>query len=609
MPDIAAARTGAIEYFQSLLPPGPPKVGESTEAFKHVDDLAYLLSQLPMGTPRRVKVVCVGAGFGGLAVARAVASGSLPGVDLTIYEKNAGVGGTWYENRYPGCACDIPAHNYQFSWAPNPYWKSFYAAQGDIRNYVESVAEQHDLLKYVKLSHKITGAKWVENSQSWKVEVAKTDGRELVVSSSGVTEGESGDSFVEDSDILINASGFFNNWKWPAIPGREACSAKMLHSAAWPADGDQHIDGKVVALIGNGSSGVQILPAIINRVKKVYVHIRSPTWITTGIAEKFAGPGGSNIVFSEEQKKRWADNPEEYLEYRKTVERDMNARFKLYIDHTDEQKAARKFSVGDMTSKLAKNGKEDLLRLLLPDFAVGCRRPTPGNGFLEALSHEKCEVVWGDVASFTPAGILTASGHESKVESIICATGFDLSCAPRFPVTGRDNIDLQKRWLENPEAYLSVTAADMPNYFTIMGPQSPLGHGSLVTSIELVVGYIADLVRKLQTQNYSSLCPKPNIPRAYQRQALAWLERTAWASSCTSTYKNGKADGKLVSLHPGSRLHYFKLLTTPRYEDFDWLSLCSENDLEFAWLASGFTYDEVYKPENVDLTYHFPCCL
>lgn len=139
-----------------------------------------------------------------------------------------------------------------------------------------------------------------------------------------------------------------------------------------------------------------------------------------------------------------------------------------------------------------------------------------------------------------------------------------------------------------------------------MGPNSPLGHGSLVTSIEAVTRYIVDMIRKLQTQNYSYVIPKPHIARAYQKHALAWLDRTAWASHCASTYKNGTKDGDLNSLHPGSRLHYFELLATARYEDFDWKSLCDDEDLTFAWLATGFTENETKAKEMRDVTYVQP---
>ena len=142
----------------------------------------------------------------------------------------------------------------------------------------------------------------------------------------------------------------------------------------------------------------------------------------------------------------------------------------------------------------------------------------------------------------------------------------------------------------------------MPNYFTMLGPYSPLGHGSVVTSIEMVARYIITLLNKLSTQNYSYLYPKPAVAGAYQKHALAWLQRTAWASHCSSTYKNGSVDGELNSLHPGSRLHYFELLMTPRHEDFEWVSLCEGEELMFAWLATGLTDAERGKRE--DLTWY-----
>lgn len=177
-----------------------------------------------------------------------------------------------------------------------------------------------------------------------------------------------------------------------------------------------------------------------------------------------------------------------------------------------------------------------------------------------------------------------------------------MSFAPRFPIIGRNSTNLQTKWEANPECYLSVTAADMPNYFVYLGPASPIGHGSVVSSVERVTEYIAKFIQKLQTENYSSVMPKAHIPRAYQKHALAWLKKTAWNSNCASTYKNGKIDGPLISLHPGSRLHYFKLLSNPRWEDFEWTSLCPEEDLTFAWLSNGFILEECQKDNEADLT-------
>lgn len=177
-----------------------------------------------------------------------------------------------------------------------------------------------------------------------------------------------------------------------------------------------------------------------------------------------------------------------------------------------------------------------------------------------------------------------------------------MSFSPRFPIVGRDGSDLQQKWDDNPECYMSVTAADMPNYFMYLGPGSPLGHGSVVSSLERVTDYISKFITKLQTENYSSVVPKSHIPRAFKSQAIAWLKKTAWSSNCVSTYKNGKLDGDIIALHPGSRLHFFELLKHPRWEDFEWKSLCDDPDLTFAWMASGFIHDEVMKDETKDLT-------
>lgn len=179
------------------------------------------------------------------------------------------------------------------------------------------------------------------------------------------------------------------------------------------------------------------------------------------------------------------------------------------------------------------------------------------------------------------------------MDTIVCATGFDFSFAPRFPIIGGNGVNLQEKWKQEPAAsYLSVTAESMPNYFIYMGPASPLGHGSIVGSIEQVTQYIRKLLFKLQTENYSSVVPKPHVPKAWQAHALKWTEKTVWNAGCVSTFKNGTRDGPIISLHPGSRLHYFNLLENPRYEDFDWQSLSPDPMNMFAWLADGFTASE-----------------
>lgn len=256
----------------------------------------------------------------------------------------------------------------KYSWAPYPHFPSYYAKGPDIHKYLEAVADQHELRKYIKVCHKVVGAKWDEDKKKWLVEVVRTDGRQLMVSNRKDREGEVGQPVIEECDVLINGTGCFNDWKWPDIPNREQFSGTMVHSAAWPDEG-LSLKGQTVALIGNGSTGVQILPAILNDVEKVYVFIRSPTWVTASFAQKFAGPNGENVFFSEEQKKRWEVHPEEYLAYRKEVEAELNGRFKLYLKQSKEQSEAFDYSISQMKEKLS--GKPELQKDLIPDFPVG----------------------------------------------------------------------------------------------------------------------------------------------------------------------------------------------------------------------------------------------
>lgn len=215
---------------------------------------------------------------------------------------------------------------------------------------------------------------------------------------------------------------------------------------------------------------------------------------------------------------------------------------------------------------------------------------------MEALCSEKVEIIWGEPIEFTEKGLKSASGEIYEVDTIICATGFEINFCPRFPIIGRNGVNLQEEWKKNlPAGYLGVTAANMPNYFMYIGPPGPLIHGSIVVALEFITDYMVKLITKMQVENYGSVQPKAGVPEAWLKHTLSWIKKTVWDAGCSNTYKNGTSDRPLFSIHPGSRLHFFQLLLNPRYEDFDWKSLCPDPDLRFAWLANGFTHDESYK--------------
>ncbi|KAF5636924.1 steroid monooxygenase [Fusarium sp. NRRL 25303] len=593
----SSAREDAIRFYQIAAQRQPTPA--ETAAYKSIDPLAFEMSRVPMRTPRPLKIVCCGAGISGLNLAHEVETGGFANCELKIFEKNSDLGGTWFENRYPGCACDIPIHNYQFTWAPNPHFPSFYTGAQDIYKYLKEVADQHNLRKYIRLSHKIIGAKWFEERQKWQVQTVQTDGRELVVSDGETKDGEQGEPFIEECDIFINASGAYNNWRWPTIPNREAYRGNMMHSALWP-DVD-YVTGRTVTLIGNGSSGIQILPAILGQADKIYVMLRSKTWVTPALANRFAGENGANKIYTDDEKDNWSKDPEGYYAYRKEIENELNARFRLYLKDSRAQQMGKEATKKQMTARLST--KPELVNDLIPDFPVGCRRPTPGRGFLEALCSPKVEIIWGEIDTFNETGLKTASGKQVDSDTIICATGFNMGFVPRFSIVGLKGCDLREVWTQElPTAYLSVTVDKMPNYFVMMGPQSPLGHGSITGSIERLTKYVGKLVFKLQTEAYASLVPREAATKAWLAHALKWMEKTVWVENCASSFKNGSSGRTVVSLHPGSRLHFFDLLEQPRYEDFEWTSLSSDPLSMFAWLADGFTAAE--SSAAADLSYY-----
>lgn len=237
----------------------------------------------------------------------------------------------------------------------------------------------------------------------------------------------------------------------------------MLHSANWDSSID--LKGKTVAIIGSGSSAVQIVPNILPGVKALKCFVRSESWVTAGFGSNFAGKDGGNFKYTEEQKKLLATDPKTYLRYRKNIESELNSRFRFILNGSEEQTTARAFAEKEMRRKLEK--KPWIADAIVPkDFAVGCRRPTPGNGYLEALCEDNVYLIQGTITEITPKGIRTADGVEHEADIIVCATGFDVSWKPHYPTIGREGRSLAEEWKDVPSTYLSITVPHFPNYLS-----------------------------------------------------------------------------------------------------------------------------------------------
>ncbi|KAL4934075.1 flavin-containing monooxygenase [Aspergillus undulatus] len=534
----------------------------------------YQIIEEPSRIGRKIRIIVIGCGASAIDFAHEVNTSSL-NLELVCYDKNPSIGGTWFENKYPDCGCGIPSINYQFSWAPSPHWSSFYSSASEILQYFKSVAQDYGLMKYMQLSSRVTDARWDENDQQWHIKVEGTDG--------------SGVAFEDKAHILIIASGVLNKWKWPAISGRETFKGPMLHSANW--DDSVQLEGKRIAVIGSGSSAVQIVPNIQPLVGSLRCFIRSQSWVTASFGQRFAGKGGTNFKYTEEP-----HQSQEIPRVRKKIESELNSRFRFILNGSKEQAEARAAAELDMRTRLAK--KPEIADLIVPtNFAVGCRRPTPGAGYLEALCEDNVDVVSQRIQEITPSGIRTVDGVEHEFDVIVCATGFDVSWKPAYPTIRRDSRSLSKEWAEAPSTYLSITVPHFPNYLIFNGPFGPYRHGSFLPTTETLSRHFMLMLRKMSKEGITSFDVKEEAVADFASHRRLFLPRAAWNSPCRSWFKGGKVDGETM-MWPGSRIHFFETMNNPRWEDYN-LTYTSSN--RFGYLGNGFTARE---QDGRDLTWY-----
>lgn len=557
----------------------------------------------PRGEHRRqLRVVCIGAGAAGIQIAYK-AERALQNVDLQIYEKNGDAGGTWLENRYPGCTCDIPSHAYQFTWAQNPAWSAYYASAPEIWQYLKDVTTRFGLEKYMQFHTRVQSAVWDEVAGKWRLKLTRTG-----PTTSDTTTPTSGDKnttktadFEDDCDILVGASGILNSWKYPDIPGLDTFRGKLMHSAHW--DGTFDLSGKSVAVIGGGSSAVQIVPSIQPTASKLVAFLRSPVWITTGFGAKYAGPGGTNFEYSADQIKAWQEDPAAYGRYCRDVEGELNKRFNLMHLHSKDQASARVLVENIMREKLGSENEErsdKLAQHLVPPFAVGCRRMTPGSDYLESLTRDNVTVVNDSVVRLTETGVVDAQGNEFPVDVVVCATGFHTSFAPPYSVIGRNGADLKAQFGDEPRGYLGITVENFPNLFLLTGPNSPASHSSLLPILDWYTRYLFQVIKKVQTDNIRTICPKRAAVRDLYNHTHELMKRLVWSSACRSWFKNGRTHGPVTAIYPGSRLHFFEVLKNVRWEDYE--IAYGGNGNCFQFMGNGFTEVEA-DPEGDPVWY------
>ncbi|CRG92376.1 Putative sterigmatocystin biosynthesis monooxygenase stcW [Talaromyces islandicus] len=509
---------------------------------------------------RPIKVIVFGAGLSGI-LASILLPRAIEKLELVIYEKNAAIGGTWLENVYPGVACDIPSHSYQFSFENNPGWSSYYAPGPEIQAYLMRTTEKYDGYRYMKFQHKVHKAVWDDEEGKWHVNVL-----DIVT----------GNPFTDTADVVISATGLLNQWRYPDIPGLQSFKGKLVHSAGYDTSYDHR--GKRVALIGGGSSGIQILPTIQPTVEKVDYYMRSQTWIPpVGFgAEGLAEQNGS-VFTPPDYLEKFKNDPAAYLDFRRRIEDVMNMPSEALYQNTDAMKLAMEATRDHMKTKLAK--KPEIIEALVPDFAVGCRRLTPGPGYLEALGEENVNFIPTPIQEVVEDGLITEDGKRREVDMIICATGFQEVHKVHFPVIGKNGINLQDIWDDFPEAYLSIAPAHIPNYYCLLGPNGGAAQGSNVIFLENGVRYVIKIVQKIQREYIKSITPKTEMVKAFRKYADRFFQPTVFSDSCR--------------MWPGSSLHGSAAIGNPRWEDFEYELRPELKGNPLSWFGNGFTKEQI----------------
>lgn len=472
----------------------------------------------------------IGSGFGGLGAAiRLRQEGH---TDFVILEQAAALGGTWRDNSYPGCACDVQSHLYSFSFAPNPSWSRRYSPQPEILAYLRDCAERFGIGPHLRLDHAVRAAAWNEPQKRWHLTTTRG-------------------AFT--AEFLIAATGPLSEPALPALPGLASFTGTLFHSARW--DHDHDLRGRRVAVIGTGASAIQFVPAIQPLVGRLHLFQRTPPWIL---------PRHDQPVPAAVQRLLRASPLAQRL-LRGGIY-SLRELLGLPFMHPRFMQLGEKAAL----RHLARQVPDEALRArLVPRYTLGCSRVLLSDDYLPALSQPNVEVITSNIQEVRGRHILTQDGGEHEVDTIICGTGFRVTDSPLSQlVRGRDGRTLSEVWQGSPQAYLGTTVAGFPNLFLLLGPNTGLGHTSVVVMIEAQVEYVLSAVRHLDRARLAAIEPRPQAQSAFVRAIDARMRTTVWSTGgCRSWYKD--STGRNSTLWPGSTFRYRR--ESARFNPADYL--------------------------------------
>ena len=474
------------------------------------------------------EVVIMGAGMSGICMAIQLQRAGIH--SFVILEKQPGLGGTWWDNTYPGAHVDVPAPLYSFSFAPNPHWTRRFASAPEIQRYQQNLAERHGLLAHLRLDTRLTEARFDEASGHWHFQT------------------ERGGTLR--SRFFVCSTGPLNQPRWPDIPGLASFQGQRLHSARW--DADVPLKGRRVAVIGTGSTASQLIPPIAREAGQLHVFQRTANWVMPRLDRRYNAldralahcpPYAAAVRWSWMQILEWGRRG------------------------FDEGTLARRGMLTTAASHRRRQVVDPRLReQLTPNYPLGCKRIIYSNDFYPALSQPNVALVTTGIERITPHGIVTTDGQERAVDVLVCATGFDaVNLLSSVKVTGLAGRSLKEAWREGPSAYHGVSVTGFPNLFLMLGPNTATGHTSTLLFIEPEVQHAIACMQAVRQGQHRWITVKPEVQAAHNAALQARLGDSVWAQ-CRSWYR--MEGGRIVALFPGFTGEYVRAVRTPDLGDY-----------------------------------------
>lgn len=467
-----------------------------------------------------IDILIVGAGFAGLGMGIRLRQAGLD--NFLILEQASGLGGTWKDNRYPGAACDVPSHLYSYSFENNPSWSRDYAGQAEILAYLERCADKYGVRPHMRFRRKVVGARFDDSAQgrgTWSVQTE--DGRTYT------------------ARVLITSCGLLTKPAYPQLSGLNTFQGPVFHTARWRSDAA--LENKRIAVIGTGASAVQVVPELAKQARSLSVFQRTPGWVLPKADAPISAATRSRFA-----KHAWLQKLARLYQYvRMEIGAAVFVRTPTWLELG---RGLERIALRHLDQAVP----DPVLRAkLTPGYRIGCKRILLSNDYFAALQRENTELVTSGIREVTPTGITTEDGKEHALDAIVLATGFQAAemLAP-FPVRGRGGEELSERWKEGAEAYLGTTLSGFPNLFMLFGPNTALGHNSVVYMMESQMAYVLDALRVLREGRLKTIEVTKNAQAAFNQRLRGKLARTIWATGgCHSWYQT--RTGKITTLWPG----------------------------------------------------------